>query len=32
MQVTRYRPIFTINRNAWWLHTKPGSTVLASAE
>lgn len=30
--VTRYRPIFTINRNAWWLHTKPSSTVLASAE
>jgi len=33
-RVTRYRPIFTINRNAWWLHTKPGATpaVLASAE
>lgn len=31
--VSRYRPIFTINRNAWWLHTKPGtSTVLASAQ
>jgi len=28
--VTRYRPIFTINRQAWWLHTKP-ETVLASA-
>ncbi len=30
--VSRYRPIFTINRNAWWLHTKPAATVLASAE
>lgn len=30
--VTRYKPIFTINRNAWWLHTKPSSTVIASAE
>ncbi|MCB9990074.1 MAG: transglutaminase-like cysteine peptidase [Rhodospirillales bacterium] len=29
-QVTRYKPIFTINRNAWWLHTKPSATVLAS--
>ena len=28
--VTRYRPIFTINRNAWWLHTRPTSTVVAS--
>jgi len=33
-RVTRYRPIFTINRHAWWLHTKPGSSpaVLASAD
>ncbi len=30
--VTNYRPIFTINRNAWWLHTKPTGTVLASAQ
>lgn len=30
-QVTRYRPIFSINRMAWWLHTTPGATVLASA-
>lgn len=31
-QVNRYRPIFSINRTAWWLHTAPGTTVLASAE
>jgi predicted transglutaminase-like cysteine proteinase len=30
--VKRYKPIFTINRHAWWLHTKPKTTVLASAE
>lgn len=29
--VNYYRPIFTINRTAWWLHTAPGATVLASA-
>lgn len=28
----RYRPIFSINRTAWWLHTAPQATVLASAE
>ena len=29
----RYRPIFSINRQAWWLHTAPGSsTVMASAQ
>ncbi len=28
----RYRPIFSINRQAWWLHTAPKTTVLASAE
>ncbi len=28
---SRYRPIFTINRTAWWLHTAPNTTVLASA-
>lgn len=29
----RYKPIFSINRQAWWLHTKsaPSTTVLASA-
>ena len=31
-QVNRYRPIFSINRTAWWLHTAPGQTVLASAK
>ena len=31
-QVDRYRPIFTINRTAWWMHTAPGATVLASAQ
>ena len=30
--VNRYRPIFTINRLAWWLHTAPDSTMVASAE
>jgi predicted transglutaminase-like cysteine proteinase len=29
--VDRYRPIFTINRTAWWLHTSPTSTMVASA-
>ncbi len=30
-QGTRYRPIFSINRLGWWLHTQPGaSTMLAS--
>ncbi len=29
-EVTRYRPIFSINRTAWWLHTAPGTTVVAS--
>ncbi len=31
-KVSRYRPIFSINRQAWWLHTQPKPTVLASAE
>jgi predicted transglutaminase-like cysteine proteinase len=32
-RVSHYKPIFTINRNAWWLHTKPQGnvTVVASA-
>ena len=30
---SRYKPIFSINRDAWWLHSKPESnTVLASAQ
>lgn len=29
----RYRPIFSINRQAWWLHTAPGgATIVASAQ
>ena len=31
-RVNRYRPIFSINRNAWWLHSRPTATILASAE
>ncbi len=27
----RYRPIFSINRTAWWLHKAPTNTVVASA-
>lgn len=29
--IGHYKPIFSINRNAWWLHTKGGTTVVASA-
>lgn len=29
---SRYRPIFSINRTAWWLHTAPEATLVASAE
>ena len=29
---TRYKPIFSINRQAWWLHKAPSKTVLASAQ
>lgn len=29
--IGHYRPIFSINRNAWWLHTKGGDTMIASA-
>jgi len=28
----RYRPIFSINRQAWWLHKNPTSTIVASAD
>lgn len=31
-KLQRYRPIFSINRTAWWLHTAPSKTILASAE
>lgn len=27
----RYRPIFSINRHAWWLHTSESATIVASA-
>ncbi len=30
-KITRYKPIFSINRNAWWLHTAQKGTVIASA-
>lgn len=32
-RIDHYKPIFSINRDAWWLHTKPRSavTVVASA-
>ncbi len=30
-RVNRYRPIFSINRQAWWLHTSPNATLVASA-
>lgn len=31
--ISHYKPIFSINRSAWWLHTKPAGdvTVVASA-
>jgi len=28
--VNRYKPIFSINRTAWWLHTKSDNTVVAA--
>lgn len=31
-KLQRYRPIFSINRQAWWLHTAPAKTLLASAQ
>ncbi len=30
--IAHYKPIFSINRTAWWLHTKPDATRLASAQ
>lgn len=27
----RYKPIFSINRQSWWLHTAPKTTIVASA-
>ncbi len=34
-EINHYRPIFSINREAWWLHTapeEPTTTVVAAAE
>lgn len=30
--VSRYQPIFSINREGWWLHRAPDAAVLASAQ
>ncbi len=30
--IKRYKPIFSINRTAWWLHKSPTNTVVASAQ
>lgn len=32
LQPGRYRPIFSINANAWWLHTDPQEIRIASAQ
>lgn len=29
--IRHYKPIFSINRTAWWLHTAPSSTMVATA-
>lgn len=29
-EVSHYKPIFSINRTAWWLHTPPKGTLVAS--
>ena len=29
--IAHYKPIYSINRNAWWLHTAPEATIVASA-
>lgn len=29
--IGHYKPIFSINRSAWWLHTTPRNTMVASA-
>lgn len=31
-RLSRYKPIFSINRQAWWLHTAPSKTLVASAD
>ncbi|MCK6417481.1 MAG: transglutaminase-like cysteine peptidase [Alphaproteobacteria bacterium] len=30
-QAGRYRPIYSINRQSWWLHTSPRETMIAAA-
>lgn len=30
--ISRYQPIFSINREGWWLHKAPSTTVVASAQ
>lgn len=30
--VSRYRPIFSINREGWWLHTKPQNTQMVALQ
>ena len=29
--IAHYKPIFSINRSAWWLHSAPRNTMVASA-
>jgi len=29
--INHYKPIFSINKDAWWLHSQPKPTILASA-
>ncbi len=31
-KVAQYRPIFSINEHAWWLHTRPGAPTLVSED
>lgn len=31
-RISHYRPIFSINREAWWLHTGSDTTIIASAQ
>jgi predicted transglutaminase-like cysteine proteinase len=30
--INRYKPIFSINRTGWWLHSAPKDTILAAAQ
>jgi predicted transglutaminase-like cysteine proteinase len=31
-KVSQYRPIFSINEHAWWLHSRPGAPVVVSED